>query len=37
MPGPVDLNRLLAHEIAPGAVAALTGMLDHEDRARAVV
>jgi predicted N-acetyltransferase YhbS len=35
MPGPVDLNRLLAHEIKPGSVAALTGMLDHEDRARA--
>jgi predicted N-acetyltransferase YhbS len=36
MPGPVDLNRLLAHEIEAGAVAALTGMLDHENRARAV-
>jgi predicted N-acetyltransferase YhbS len=35
MPGPVDLNRLLAHEITPGAVAGLTGMLDHENRARA--
>jgi predicted N-acetyltransferase YhbS len=34
MPGPVDLNRLLAHEIEPGAVAALTGLLDHEKRAR---
>ena len=35
IPGPVDLNRLLAHEIEAGAVAALTGMLDHENRARA--
>jgi predicted N-acetyltransferase YhbS len=35
LPGPVDLNRLLAHEIRPGAVAALTGLLDHEKRARA--
>ncbi|MGN6464550.1 MAG: GNAT family N-acetyltransferase [Rhizobiaceae bacterium] len=35
LPGPVDLSRLLAHEIKPGAVAALTGMLDHEMRARA--
>lgn len=34
MPGPVDLNRLLAHEIKAGSVAALTGMLDHEDRMR---
>ncbi len=37
MPGPVDLNRVLAHEITPGAVANLSGMLDHENRARAVV
>ena len=35
LPGPVDLNRLLAHEIKGGAVAALTGLLDHENRARA--
>lgn len=31
MPRPVDLNRLLAYELKPGAVAALTGMVDHED------
>lgn len=35
LPAPVDLNRLLAHEIKSGAVAALTGLLDHEKRARA--
>jgi predicted N-acetyltransferase YhbS len=34
MPRPVDLRRLLAVEIKPGAVAKLTGMIDHEDRAR---
>ena len=34
LPGPVDPNRLLAHEIEPGAVARLTGMLDHEQRAK---
>jgi predicted N-acetyltransferase YhbS len=34
MPGPVDLGRVLAYEIRPGAVAALTGKIDHEDRAR---
>lgn len=34
MPRPVDLGRLLAVEIQPGAVALLTGMLDHEDRLR---
>lgn len=32
MPRPVDLDRILACEISPGAIAALTGMLDHEDR-----
>lgn len=32
MPRPVDLDRLLAVEIAAGAVARLTGMVDHEDR-----
>jgi len=32
MPRPVDLGRVLAHEIAPGAVAKLTGMIDHADR-----
>jgi len=35
LPGPVDPNRLLAHEIEPGAAAMLTGMLDHEARAKA--
>ena len=34
MPRPVDLGRLLAVEIEPGAVALLTGMVDHEDRAK---
>ena len=33
MPRPVDYNRVLAHEIAPGAVAALTGMVHHADAA----
>lgn len=33
MPRPVDLARLLAVEIEPGAVATLAGMVDHEDRA----
>jgi predicted N-acetyltransferase YhbS len=32
MPRPVDLDRLLAVEIDEGAVARLTGMIDHEDR-----
>lgn len=32
MPRPVDLGRLLAVEIKPGAVARLSGMIDHEDR-----
>jgi predicted N-acetyltransferase YhbS len=35
MPRPVDLDRLLAVEFEPGAVALLTGMVDHEDRAKA--
>ncbi len=34
MPRPVDLNRVLALEIKPGAVAKLVGMIDHEDRVR---
>jgi predicted N-acetyltransferase YhbS len=34
MPRPVDLDRILAVELKPGAVAALRGMLDHEDRMR---
>lgn len=34
MPRPVDLDRLLAVEIEPGAVALLTGMVDHEERAK---
>lgn len=34
MPRPVDPNRVLVHEIMPGAVAKLVGMLDHEDRKR---
>lgn len=29
MPRPVDFNRLLAHEIVPGAVAKLTGEIGH--------
>lgn len=36
MPRPVDLDRVLAHEIVPGAVAKLVGMVDHADRAAAV-
>ena len=35
MPRPVDLDRILAVELRPGAVAALRGMLDHEDQLRA--
>jgi predicted N-acetyltransferase YhbS len=31
MPRPVDLDRLLAVEFEPGAVARLTGMVEHED------
>jgi predicted N-acetyltransferase YhbS len=34
MPRPVDLDRLLAHEIAPGAVARLVGEVCHADQAR---
>jgi hypothetical protein len=34
MPRPVDLDRILAVELTPGAVATLRGMLDHEDRLR---
>ena len=37
MPRPVDLDRILACELKPGAVAALRGMLDHEDRVRVAV
>ena len=37
MPRPVDLGRILACELKPGAVAALRGMLDHEDRVRVAV
>ncbi|WP_395450428.1 GNAT family N-acetyltransferase [Aminobacter sp. UC22_36] len=33
MPRPVDLNRLLAHEIVPGAVAELTGEVCHANLA----
>jgi len=32
MPRPVDLDRILAVELQPGALAALEGMVDHEDR-----
>ncbi|CAM5454398.1 putative N-acetyltransferase YhbS [Aquamicrobium terrae] len=35
MPRPVDYHRVLAHEIVPGAVAALSGMVDHADCAHA--
>lgn len=34
MPRPVDLNRLLAHEIAPGAVALMSGEVCHADLAK---
>ena len=34
MPRPVDLERILAVELKPGAVAALKGMVDHEDLVR---
>ncbi|MBT1156646.1 N-acetyltransferase [Aminobacter anthyllidis] len=34
MPRPVDLNRLLAHEIVPGAVALLAGEVCHADLAK---
>lgn len=32
LPRPVDLNRLLIHEIVPGATAQFSGELDHADR-----
>jgi len=32
MPRPVDLDRILAVEFRPEALAALQGMVDHEDR-----
>lgn len=34
MPRPVDLARILAVEIEPGAVARLTGQVCHADRAK---
>ncbi|MFK0690261.1 GNAT family N-acetyltransferase, partial [Mesorhizobium sp. IMUNJ 23033] len=34
MPRPVDLDRLLSHEIVPGAVARLSGEVCHADVAR---
>lgn len=34
MPRPVDLSRVLAVELQPGAVALLQGMIDHEDQVR---
>ena len=34
MPRPVDLDRILAVEIKPGAVAQLTGEVCHADRAK---
>jgi predicted N-acetyltransferase YhbS len=37
MPRPVDLDRVLAVELKPGALAALQGMVDHEDTMRAEV
>ncbi|HTV67785.1 MAG TPA: N-acetyltransferase [Rhizobiaceae bacterium] len=37
MPRPVDPGRLLAYELQPGAVATLTGMIDHEDLGRVAV
>jgi len=37
MPRPVDLDRVLAFELKPGAVAKLKGMIDHEDRVRAPI
>jgi len=36
MPRPVDLDRLLSHEIVPGAVAGLSGEVRHADQADAV-
>ena len=35
MPRPVDLDRLLSHEIQSGSVARLTGMVHHADNAEA--
>lgn len=32
LPRPVDLNRLLVHEIEVGAASAFAGLLDHADR-----
>jgi predicted N-acetyltransferase YhbS len=37
MPRPVDLDRLLAHEIAAGSVAKLTGEVCHADQIEAAV
>ena len=34
MPRPVDLGRVLAYELKPGAVALIQGMIDHEDQLR---
>jgi hypothetical protein len=34
MPRPVDLDRLLSHEIVPGAVSRLVGEVCHADQAR---
>jgi predicted N-acetyltransferase YhbS len=34
MPRPVDLTRILAVELKPGALAKLKGMVDHEDQVR---
>jgi len=34
LPRPVDPGRLLGHEMTPGALANLTGRLDHADRRR---
>lgn len=36
MPRPVDFNRLLAHEIVPGAVAKLAGEIAHAGGAEAI-
>jgi predicted N-acetyltransferase YhbS len=37
MPRPVDLDRLLAHEIVAGSVAKLTGEVCHADQIEAAV
>jgi predicted N-acetyltransferase YhbS len=34
MPRPVDLDRLLAHELVPGTVERLKGEICHEDSLR---